>query len=227
MRILAVETSSPRGTVALLDSTSEDALCLEHRVPNAHGEMLVPLLEQALAELGWAPSQLDRVAVGSGPGSFTGLRVGIALATGIAMGLGRPLVGVSSLQAMAAAARPNSGEVVVALLDARREELFGAAFDSNLTPCSEVCALKTHALGPWLEHLELPQPVVVVGEAVELSDVRSLTRRGPETDLPHALWTARVGCQAEPQHAVEPAYVRPADAIVPNLPPSPLNLPRS
>jgi tRNA threonylcarbamoyladenosine biosynthesis protein TsaB len=74
---------------------------LFHEELNAHAERVLGLIEELLASAGWTRGSLDRVAVGVGPGSFTGLRVGIALAQGIALGLARPLIGVGSLRAMA------------------------------------------------------------------------------------------------------------------------------
>ena len=92
MRVLAVETSSPRGSVALLEG---GRLLAEksHEQPNSHAEQILPLIRELLAEAGFAPSSLDRIGTGIGPGSFTGLRVGIALAVGIGLGLDRPVVG--------------------------------------------------------------------------------------------------------------------------------------
>src|SRR5690606_29707052 len=100
-RVLALETSSRRGSAALY--AGEIVAEASHEIPNAHGEQLGKLVDGWLAEAGWSKSQIDRLAVGIGPGSFTGLRVGIALAQGMALGLDRPLVGISSLVALSCA----------------------------------------------------------------------------------------------------------------------------
>src|SRR5687768_454757 len=126
VRVLAIETSSPRGSVALLD---DDRLVveLEHDQPNAHAERILPLVERALEAAGFDRTSLDRVAVGIGPGSFTGLRVGIALAEGLALGLDIPIIGVASLRAMAAAVPAAEARIRIPVLDARRDEVFVAA----------------------------------------------------------------------------------------------------
>ncbi|HVJ22164.1 MAG TPA: tRNA (adenosine(37)-N6)-threonylcarbamoyltransferase complex dimerization subunit type 1 TsaB, partial [Polyangiaceae bacterium] len=139
MRVLAIETSGPRGSVALLENT-ELVLELEHEQPNAHAEQILPLVERALSSAGFDRRSLDRIAVGIGPGSFTGLRVGIALGEGLALGLDLPIVGVSSLRAMAAAAPASEPRVRVPVLDARRSEIFAAAYDAEgsekMAPCA-------------------------------------------------------------------------------------------
>src|SRR5688572_6886733 len=112
VRVLAIETSGPRGSVALLED-ERLIIELEHDQPNAHAERILPLVERALASAGFDRTSLDRLAVGVGPGSFTGLRVGIALAEGLALGLGIPIVGVPSLRAMAAAAPAADGRIRV------------------------------------------------------------------------------------------------------------------
>ncbi|MEB2323652.1 MAG: tRNA (adenosine(37)-N6)-threonylcarbamoyltransferase complex dimerization subunit type 1 TsaB, partial [Sorangiineae bacterium] len=124
MRVLGIETSAAaRGTVALAEGGVRLAEA-SHEVRSAHAELMLPLIARLLAEAGWARGSLDRLAVGVGPGSFTGVRVGIALAQGIALGLGVPVVGVPSLAAMARAAPPHVSGLRVPLLDARRGEVF-------------------------------------------------------------------------------------------------------
>ncbi len=96
-----------------------------------HGELLAPLIARVLAEAGLAPSDLDAVAVGTGPGPFTGLRVGLATAQVLASSLGIPVLGVCSLDVLAAGARAagHLGPLAVAS-DARRREVYWAAYDA-------------------------------------------------------------------------------------------------
>src|SRR5690606_27875807 len=93
--------------------------------PRRHAELALPWAEALLAEAGVARSQLDAIAVGRGPGAFTGVRLGVALAQGIALGLERPVVPVSTLMALAA---PVAGDRVIAAIDARMGEVYLAAF---------------------------------------------------------------------------------------------------
>ncbi len=219
MRVLGIETSSVRGSVALLED--DRTVCiLGHERENAHGESILPLIEQALATAGWRRRQLDRVAVGLGPGSFTGLRVGIAIAQGLSEGLEIPLVGVPSLRAMAAAVPADRPGCRCVLLDARKGEVFVAAYDSDGNELLEVRVVASAA--------ELERLVQQFGDLVYLgSGTAALPGllnviRGPETDLPHARWTALAALAAEPTPLVRALYVRDAVAQVPKLPANPL-----
>src|SRR5688572_26659375 len=100
MRVLGIETSSTRGSLAVLEGTELRAVRV-HEEPHRHAELTLSLIGEVLAEAGIDKRELSRIAVGVGPGSFTGVRVALALGQGIAHGLGIPLVGVGSLAAMA------------------------------------------------------------------------------------------------------------------------------
>ena len=203
--------------MALVEADQVVSLRIHHEL-NRHGERMLPLVEELLAEAGWSSSSLDRVGVGVGPGSFTGLRIGVALAQGIALGLDRPVVGVGSLHAMAFAAPPWDGPTA-AVLDARRDEYFVALFSSTGTELlgpqtiSQIGAEQTLAslAGGPLRIVGLPAAHWSNGFQSEL------------TDLPSATATAQLAARLEPaEHPALPAYVRAADAVKPNLPPSPL-----
>ena len=216
MRVLGIETSSRRGSVALLER-GQTVIALSHEELNAHAERLLPLIDQALAEAGWSRTALDRVAVGVGPGSFTGLRVGIALGQGIAVGLGIPLLGIGSLRAMAAAVpgeRPGSRW---ALLDARRGEVFVAAYDQAGAELLAPCAIAPAEVEPRMDEVSAPEPRLLLGEVLGvLLEARGIRVQSLETDLPHASSVARLGEHAEPPaNGVEPLYVRDAGAALP------------
>jgi tRNA threonylcarbamoyladenosine biosynthesis protein TsaB len=220
--VLGIETSTRRGSVALLEE-GRPVFSLHHEKLNAHAEMLLPLVERVLAETGSTRSSLDRLAVGVGPGSFTGLRVGIALAQGMALGLDRPLVGIGSLRAIARGAPAEDLRVRVVALDARRDELFVAAYGPDgsevLAPCAlgrDIAAARVAEVLGGVTALGLGELAGALGGAVV-----ALSRE--DLDLPHATWVAMLGADAEPATAVaEPNYVRGPGATLPNLPPSPL-----
>jgi tRNA threonylcarbamoyladenosine biosynthesis protein TsaB len=220
VRILGIESSSRRGSVALLDGERLVA-SVEHEEPNSHAERLLPLLEQLLVDAGWPKSSLDRLAVGVGPGSFTGLRAGIALAEGLSVGLDRPLWGVGSLLAMARGALAEHSGPCCALLDARRSELFAAVYDSELRELRAPLALPIEELS---EFLAASGVATVVGEVALTLDHGRRIATGRTLELPHARWVAALAAELdEASSPPEPQYVRGIGATLPTLPRSPIN----
>lgn len=133
---LLIETSAETCSVAL----AEDGLLLWQQIeeqPMRHSEVLAPFVEKALAELTRREKKLDTVAVSIGPGSYTGLRIGLSEAKGLCFGLDIPLLGINTLQALAVKAmflpRMWTGdELLVPMIDARRMEVYTAAYDFAL-----------------------------------------------------------------------------------------------
>jgi len=122
MRFCAFETATDWCSVALwLDGESRS---LERRAPNGHAELALPMLERLLAGAGLRAGDLQAVAFGAGPGAFTGLRIACGLAQGIAFARGLPVIGISTLEAMA---EESGAARVVACLDARMGEVYYAA----------------------------------------------------------------------------------------------------
>ena len=165
MILVAVDTATPSTVAGVLRA---DGTVVEARDdPPAgsrgdHAARLLPLLEGALADaaLGW--DDVERIAVGVGPGGFTGLRIGIATARALAQARGLPLVPVSSLAALAAGAVADGGdELIAAVLDARRGEVFAGVWAGGRT-LLEPAALAPDALADRLSGLE--QPVQAVGD---------------------------------------------------------------
>jgi tRNA threonylcarbamoyladenosine biosynthesis protein TsaB len=219
VRTLAFESSSRRGSVALLEDGRLIG-SLEHEEPNSHAERLLPLAERLLAEAGWPKASLDRLGVGVGPGSFTGLRAGIALAEGLSVGLDRPLIGIGSLLAMAHGALMERPGPCCALLDARRSELFAAVYAEGQRELRAPVALPIEDLPEFLRE---SAAVSVVGEvAASLAHGREWLR-GPTLDLPHARWVAALAAELdEAQFPPEPRYVRGIGATLPSLPQPPV-----
>ncbi len=219
MRIVGIESSSRRGSVALLEDERLVA-SVEHEHPNNHAERLLPLLEQLLAEAGWPKSSLDRLGVGVGPGSFTGLRAGIALAEGLSVGLDRPLWGVGSLLAMARGALAEHSGPCCALLDARRDELFAAVYDAEFRELSAPCVLSHQDLPEFLANCGA---TTVVGEVARTLAHGRTWASGATLDLPHARWVARLAGELEEAACPpEPRYVRGIGATLPTLPRAPI-----
>ncbi len=130
MRVLGIDTATPVASVALLDDGN---VLAEARSDTAgHRADLLVLVDEVCKRAGVAPAALDGVAIGAGPGSFTGLRIGMATAKGIAFAAQRPLWAVSSLAALAyAELERDTSSTVVAVLDARRGEVYAGAYRSE------------------------------------------------------------------------------------------------
>jgi tRNA threonylcarbamoyladenosine biosynthesis protein TsaB len=128
MNILALDTAGEHCSVALL--AGERVIERLEEAPRRHAAALLPMAEACLAEAGLALGELDAIAFGRGPGSFTGLRIAAGVAQGIAFGAGLPVVPVSNLAAGAVAAwRLHGWRRVLVAFDARMDELYAAAFD--------------------------------------------------------------------------------------------------
>lgn len=208
-RLVAIETSTALGSVALFE---DGALVLEREqlVRNAHGESILPMLDRALVEIGWRPADVARVAVGTGPGSFTGVRIGVALAKGIHLATGAELVGVTSLDAIASAAPPGEGSVV-AVLAAMRGEVFAQVTDAaGRVHVSPACV----RVVDWEAWLAGCAPGArVVGDAPPIAEGTP-----PRARFVGQLALARAADDAD---ALEPLYVRPPDITRPKPKPAP------
>jgi tRNA threonylcarbamoyladenosine biosynthesis protein TsaB len=123
MMILAIDTSTLHAAVSLWRDGR--ALAERHRVVTTHSDALLAMVDEAFVEASVAPADVDAIACGAGPGSFTGLRIGLSTAKGLCFALGKPLVMVSSLAAMAA--RAPDGRVL-ATIDALKGEVYAGLF---------------------------------------------------------------------------------------------------
>ena len=128
MIVLALDTALAACSVAVTRGNAVLAAVSEPML-RGHQERLAPMVQEAMAEAGLAFAAVDRIGVTVGPGSFTGLRVGLAFAKGLGLALGRPCVGVGTLEALAASA-PGPG-LTAAVIDARREQVYLQAFDGG------------------------------------------------------------------------------------------------
>lgn len=217
MRTLAIETSTVRGSVALVDSERVLATA-EHHTPSAHAELILPLIDTVLAEAGVSRRSIERIAVGIGPGSFVGLRVGIALAEGLALGMGCTVVGVPSLHAMARAVpRERSGPRIV-LADARRGELFVCVVAADGRELLSVSVMNPDRV---VEELSpLGADAVVVGDIAKELDLPWERLTDPSLAFPDARFVACIGAELDAESSPPRAlYVRGAGATLPKLPP--------
>ena len=163
-RILSIETSTSICSVAIHELGELLALA-EIKEPGAHAEKLLLLVDEVFEKAGLSFADLDAVAVSQGPGSYTGLRIGVSTAKGIAYALDIPLIGINTLQAMAASQQVAPGDYVVAVLDARRKEVYTQTFGDSQQELSPIEAVVLEE-GVFASILEKGR-VYFVGDGVE------------------------------------------------------------
>ena len=188
MNVLAPETSGPIGSAAACrdgDILAEAAL--ERGME--HGRMLLALLDRVVRDAGWDRNRdIELVVVSRGPGSFTGLRVGITCAKTIAAHLNKPLVAVCSFDAMAENAPVDCGRVITAL-DAKRGQVYAAAYERREGKFTRTCepVLTTPAQAAAL----LPAPCLLMGDALRRYADALCVHGAAAAD--EALWRIRAG----------------------------------
>lgn len=167
MRILAFETSAKAASVALL----QDGLLLGEYFQNSgqtHSRTVMKMAEDLIRNCDLQVTDIDAVACAAGPGSFTGVRIGLAAAKGFAWGRELPLIGVSTLEAMVRAVAATDG-VYCAAMDARRSQVYTAIFErkeGKLLRITEDLAISLDELSEKLENIEKPK--VLVGDGASL-----------------------------------------------------------
>jgi tRNA threonylcarbamoyladenosine biosynthesis protein TsaB len=214
MRVLAIDTALANCAAAVFDDGAETA-CFEacgEEIGRGHAERLMDMIGEVMAESSTAFSELDRVAVTVGPGSFTGLRVGLSVARGFGLVLGKPVVGVTTLAAIAHAAAPGDadGPVLVAL-PGKGDEVYCQMFDAGGIPAGEAGVRTLSDLAATL-----PDTIRLAGSAAEkvarecgLKEERILSRSG----FPCIRDVAELGITADPaRSSPSPLYLRPPDA---------------
>lgn len=219
MKILAVDTALGACSVAILN----DEAVVAHRfvtMSRGHAEALAPMVDEVVKEAGIGFAEFDRLAVTTGPGTFTGQRVGLAFMRGLRLALARPLVGVTTLDAMAAAAaRPDRSWIAV-LHEAKRGEVYATL----MTRLKTVLPVQVAEFGEMMGAIEtatpLQEPVAFAGTAAEaaLEWYRRAGRSADLTDIrqPDALWVARLAAAApSPSGVPKPLYLRAPDARLP------------
>ena len=164
MKMIAIDTADAHGSVAALhaatgNSTEVDAVDLPHGKRSA--QVLAPTLDQLLQNVGWSIDEIDAVAVTTGPGSFTGIRIGVTTAKTLAYAAGAGCVPINTLAVLAAQAREQqpSWPRGWAVLDAQRRQLFAAAFSTN-TPADQPVDASIVEVDDWLAQLKPGDGVV-------------------------------------------------------------------
>ena len=167
MRILALETSAKSVSVAVTENGTLLAQAYQDR-GLTHSVTLMPLLDGMLKTAGLTLDDMDIIAVAQGPGSFTGIRIGVSAAKGLAWAKALPCCGVSTLEAMAYGVTDFEG-VVVGAMDARRQQVYNALFRTENGRVTRLCADRAVAMELVAEELAaIPEPKLIVGDGAAL-----------------------------------------------------------
>lgn len=209
MKILAVDTSFSACSAAVLEGDAVIAHTCEV-MDRGHAEFLAPMVEQVMKDAGWDYPELDRLGITTGPGTFTGQRIGLAYMRALKVALKKPLTGVTSLGAMLAQAMESTGATQAAAIhDARRGEVY----------------LETNLSGPEILKFEeaveklrtISGPMALAGTAAKaVSEVLGGNILITKILAPDAIWVAKLAAQIPADDRVPaPLYLRAPDAKLP------------
>jgi tRNA threonylcarbamoyladenosine biosynthesis protein TsaB len=216
MRILAIDSSCRAASVAIVDSDEIEPLAMFSRaMARGQAEALPLMVEEAARAVEGGLGSVERMAVTIGPGSFTGIRVGVALARAMGLALGVPVVGVSTLAAFAAPllSAPRQG-VIAAAIDARHGAAYFQLFDATGRPLGPP---RCDSLRECVRGIGAG-PALLAGDAAALLATEAHRAGlpydlGAATDAPDIVAVARMGLALDPtDHPARPLYVKPLDA---------------
>ncbi len=222
--ILALDTTTRGGSVAVTDGERILAL-LPGDESRTHGERLPAEIARALEQAGIGRERIDLLAVATGPGAFTGLRIGLSAMQGLAMTLNRPVVGVSALDALAEQVDPRHADLILPWMDAQRGDVFATLIDRRAGTTLEppTAANPQVLIDAWRAHLAGRHAIFIGDAAARDADVITHNadgRRDTRTPAPLAPQIALLGHrrarhgEAGAPHMLEPIYVRRPDAEI-------------
>ncbi|SEL62313.1 tRNA threonylcarbamoyl adenosine modification protein YeaZ [Bosea lupini] len=212
MRILAIDTALGACSACVLDAGDPAPLAIEQTaMERGHAEALMPMIERVMAKVEGGFSSLDRVAVTIGPGSYTGLRVGISAARAIAFAAGIPAIGISTLAASAAPfIGREGGRVVAAAVDAKHGQVWFQAMNAQGKQLVSVRQVNhrdaARAIGAGPVSLVGSAALAVANEAWAIGLDALVV---DDAKAPDVIWVARLGMIAEPESAPpRPLYLK-------------------
>jgi tRNA threonylcarbamoyladenosine biosynthesis protein TsaB len=215
MLILAIDTALEACAVALLDSEANSFRGHESQaMARGHAEALMPMIDRVMKAAGLPFSALDRIAVTVGPGSFTGLRVGISAARGLGLAADKPVVGVTTLSAFAAPFLSEAGGPIISLIDARHDHVYMQVVGGDGAPLVRPRVVPTADI---FAHAQLGAPRLVGNAARLVADRWPADLAPPAGVEQHAApdigWVAWLGVAADPSSSKpRPLYLRAVDA---------------
>lgn len=221
MKILAVDTALGACSVAVLDGDLVRAHRFE-QMERGHAEALAPMVQDAMREAALDCGELQRLAVTTGPGTFTGQRVGLAFMRGLRLALKKPLIGITTLDAMAAAAmKEMDAKVGIALHDAKRGEVYLGMRAGQQTVIAPTLLPFGDALAATQQALDDDANLLAMAGTAGLAACEYFRSRGRVAQVtsvlqPDAIWVARLAVAAVDSNVPpRPLYLRPPDARLP------------
>lgn len=221
MNILAIDTSNRTLAVGIqADGRALGSVMIN--IKKNHSVTLMPAIERLFEAVRFSPEQIDRIAVSAGPGSYTGLRIAVTTAKTLAWTLGAELVGVSSLETLAANAK-GAQQLIVPLFNARRNSVYTAAYRWEKGQLKVVLAERYSGLAEWLQTLkEQKEPLLFIGETADFREQLEAAfpqsiNDFPKWDLPNAQVLAALGAKRAPLSEAEvhrflPHYLKRVEA---------------
>jgi tRNA threonylcarbamoyladenosine biosynthesis protein TsaB len=170
MKILGIETATAVCAAAVVEHGS---VCSEHSLntPHVHSEKLIALIDRTLGTIGMGIESLDGIAISIGPGSFTGLRIGLSVAKGLAYAHSKPLLAVPTLKALASntlrCQQAKPGELILSMIDARRDEVFSAGYRATGSNLDEIMETRLRSLEEVYQQVRNESRVIVSGDGAE------------------------------------------------------------
>ena len=220
MNILAMDTSNQLLGVAIV----KDGVTLGEHVMHGHRDhsvRLLPAIEQLMKETKTTPADLDRIVVGQGPGSYTGVRISMATAKTMAWALGIDVIGVSSLESLARQGELFSG-YVCPFFDARRGQVYTSLYASNSDSFEQIEDIVNPLFSDWLEQLrEKGERILFLSPDIEMYRSMIIEVLGEQAVIPEAAIhyarpsvLAQIGAarKADDLHQIVPDYVRMTEA---------------
>ena len=221
MKILALDSSAVVGSVALC----EDSRMVAHytlNTGNTHSQTLLPMIESVLKSAEWEIDDLDLFAVSNGPGSFTGVRIGVATVKGLAFGKNIPCAGVSTLEALAYNLRYFNG-IICPVMNARRAQVYNALFSCKDGVLTRLCPDRAISIAELDEELcSMDQPIYLVGDGYDITrdGLEKTTVRPVPDELRYQSGYSVALCglaayergEAVDDTTLAPVYLRPSQA---------------
>lgn len=222
MKILGIDTSNQGLGVAIVDGDDIVGNRLGEKSKN-HSVTLMPAIDQVVSDAGWSPKEIDRIVVAAGPGSYTGLRIGVTTAKTLAWTLNCELVAVSSLAGIAANSKDFSG-LIVPIFDARRDNVYTGAYQWQGSQLLPVIEDKHLPITQWLAELAsmTDQDIRFVGEDV-LNFEEVITANLPAAEIAsdlsfnqvnagHLALLGKTGTPVTDLHSFVPDYLKRVEA---------------